>query len=57
MKNTLSDNGEVARGVCKIEEGYTHITDVAETSNMIKTVDCRWSIQGRIVLFNAIIFK
>lgn len=50
MKNTLSDNGEVARGVCKIEEGYTHITDVAEASNMIKTVDCRWSIQGRIVL-------
>lgn len=39
LKNTLSDNGGVTRGVCKIEEGHTHITDVAETSNIIKTVD------------------
>ena len=39
LNNTLSDNGGVTRGVCKIEEGHTHITDVIETSNIIKTVD------------------
>ena len=39
LKNTLSDNGGVTRGVCKIAEGHTHITDVMETSNIIKTVD------------------
>lgn len=39
LKNTLSDNGGVTRGVCKIVEGHTHITDVMETSNIIKTVD------------------
>ena len=39
LKNTLSDNGGVTRGVCKVEEGHTHIVDVVETSNIVKTVD------------------
>lgn len=39
LKNTLSDNGGVTRGVCKVAEGRTHITDVVETSNIVKTVD------------------
>ena len=39
LKNTLSDNGGVTRGVCKVAEGHTHIIDVVETSNIIKTVD------------------
>lgn len=39
LKNTLSDNGGVTRGVCKVAEGHTHIMDVVETSNIIKTVD------------------
>lgn len=39
LKNTLSDNGGVTRGVCKVAEGHTHIIDVMETSNIIKTVD------------------
>lgn len=39
LKNTLSDNGGVTRGVCKMEEGHTHITDIVETGNIIKTVD------------------
>lgn len=39
LKNTLSDNGGVTRGVCKVTEGHTHITDVVETSNIIKTDD------------------
>ncbi len=39
LKNTLSDNGGVTRGVCKIEEGHTHLADVIETGNIIKTTD------------------
>lgn len=38
LKNTLSDNGGVTRGVCKVEEGHTHVIDVVETRNIIKTV-------------------
>lgn len=37
LKNTLSDNGGVTRGVCKVEDGHTHIVDVVETKNIIKT--------------------
>ena len=36
LKNTLSDNGGVTRGVCKVQEGHTHIVDVVETSNIVK---------------------
>ena len=43
LKNTLSDNGGVTRGVCKVAEDHTHIMDVVETSNIIKTID-----KGRI---------
>lgn len=39
LKNTLSDNGGVTRGVCKVAEGHTHIIDVVETSNIIKVTD------------------
>lgn len=39
LKNTLSDNGGVTRGVCKVADGHTHITDVIETSNIVKIVD------------------
>lgn len=38
LKNTLSDNGGVTRGVCKVSGGHTHITDVVETSNIVKAV-------------------
>ena len=37
LKNTLSENGGVTRGVCRIEEGHSHLTDVVETSNIVKT--------------------
>ena len=37
LKKTLSDNGGVTRGVCKVEDGHTHIVDVVETSNIVKT--------------------
>jgi UTP-glucose-1-phosphate uridylyltransferase len=36
LKNTLSDNGGVTRGLCKLDStGY--LTDVVETKNIIKT--------------------
>ncbi len=35
LKNTLSDNGGVTRGICKVDEnGY--LTDVVETSDIVK---------------------
>lgn len=37
LKNTLSDNGSVTRGLCIVEKGKTHVTDVIETRNIIKT--------------------
>ena len=38
LKNTLSDNGGVTRGICRVDEdGY--LTDVLETSNIVKTLD------------------
>lgn len=39
LKNTLSDNGGVTRGVCKVETGHTHVIDVVETSNIVKVVE------------------
>ena len=39
LKNTLSENGGVTRGICKVSEGHTHVTDVVETSNIMKTAD------------------
>lgn len=37
LKNTLSKNGSVTRGICKIGEDRKHLTDVIETRNIIKT--------------------
>ena len=38
LKNTLSDNGSVTRGVCQVgEDGY--LTDVVETHDIEKTAD------------------
>jgi len=39
LKNTLSDNGTVTRGICVIDEGHTHVTNVIETKNIAKTAD------------------
>lgn len=36
LKNTLSDNGSVTRGVCKVSEGHTHIIDVVEPTILLK---------------------
>ena len=39
LKNTLSNNGGVTRGVCKVSDDNVHIVDVVETSNIVKTAD------------------
>ncbi len=39
LKNTLSENGGVTRGICKLDQGHSHILDVNETKNIIKTAD------------------
>ena len=36
LKNTLSDNGGVTRGVCQVADDGRHIIDVVETSNIVK---------------------
>lgn len=38
LRNTLSDNGSVTRGICKIDENHM-LTDIVETHNIIKTAD------------------
>lgn len=35
LKNTLSDNGGVTRGMCAVENGF--LTDVVETKDIVKT--------------------
>lgn len=39
LKNTLSENGSVTRGVCKVIEGNAYISDVVETGNIVKVGD------------------
>ena len=36
LKNTLSDNGGVTRGICKMDEDC-NLTEVVETKNIVKT--------------------
>ncbi|MCC2725446.1 nucleotidyltransferase [Blautia massiliensis] len=36
LKNTLSDNGDVTRGICKMDE-ENNLTEVVETKNIVKT--------------------
>lgn len=38
LKNTLSDNGGVTRGICKMDERY-NLTEVVETKNIVKTAN------------------
>ena len=37
LKNALSDNGGVTRGICKMDE-QNNLTEVMETKNIVKTV-------------------
>ena len=38
LGNTLSENGGVTRGICKVDENHM-LTDIVETKNIIKTQD------------------
>ena len=38
LKNTLSDNGGVTRGICQADD-QNHVTQIIETKNIIKTTD------------------
>ena len=38
LKNTLSDNGGVTRGICKMDE-QNNLTEVVETKNIVKTAN------------------
>lgn len=38
LKNTLSDNGGVTRGICKMDE-ENNLTEIVETKNIVKTPD------------------
>ena len=38
LKNTLSDNGGVTRGICKMDE-ENNLTEVVETKNIVKTAN------------------
>ena len=38
LKNTLSDNGSVTRGICKMDSN-NNLTEIIETKNIVKTED------------------
>ena len=38
LKNTLSENGGVTRGICKVDDNQM-LTEIVETSNIVKTED------------------
>lgn len=46
LKNTLSDNGGVTRGIAKMENGF--MTDVVETKNIVKVTDDNGKITANV---------
>ena len=46
LKNTLSENGGVTRGICKVEDNM--LTEVVETHNIVKTPEGA-SVEGKAV--------
>ena len=53
LKNTLSDNGGVTRGICKMDENG-NLTEVVETKNIVKTAD-RAEADGVTVDVNSLV--
>lgn len=51
LKNTLSDNGAVTRGICEVN-GQGYLTDICETSNIIKTATGA-SVEGKDIDANS----
>ncbi|MFQ7173150.1 MAG: hypothetical protein ACLRQF_14395 [Thomasclavelia ramosa] len=50
LKNTLSDNGGVTRGVCTVDEN-NHLCDIVETHNIEKGDNCAF-VKKKIKLLN-----
>ena len=52
LKNTLSDNGGVTRGICTVENGK--LTRIAETKNIVKTSEGA-AVDGQSVDVNSLV--
>ena len=53
LKNTLSDNGGVTRGICKMD-AENNLTEVVETKNIIKTADGA-ETDGKVIDVNSLV--
>ena len=51
LKNTLSDNGGVTRGICKMDE-QNNLTEVVETKNIVKTATGA-ETEGKVIDVNS----
>ena len=54
LKNTLSDNGSVTRGICKKDESG-NLIEVVETKNIVKTADGAAEVDGVAVDLNSLV--
>ena len=53
LKNTLSDNGGVTRGICKMDE-QNNLTEVVETKNIVKTATGA-EADGKVIDVNSLV--
>ena len=53
LKNTLSDNGGVTRGICKMDE-QNNLTEVVETKNIVKTAEGA-EANGKVIDVNSLV--
>ena len=53
LKNTLSDNGGVTRGICKMDVENS-LTEVVETKNIVKTADGA-EADGKVIDVNSLV--
>ena len=53
LKNTLSDNGGVTRGICKMDE-QSDLTEVVETKNIVK-IETGAEVDGVAVDVNSLV--
>lgn len=54
LKNTLSDNGAVTRGICAVDTN-NYLTDITETSNIVQNADGSASVDNCLVNANALV--
>ena len=53
LKNTLSDNGGVTGGICKMD-AENNLTEVVETKNIVKTADGA-EADGKVIDVNSLV--